>query len=105
MGRMIGEYLLALEALEATQLVLSVVGPADDARTRALFEAARAVPDPRCLVELGRPGASRYPYPGEPAVFLCSNEACSMPVTEPAALAAQARGFLADAEPREPEVE
>lgn len=93
MGRMVGEYLLALETLDAGHVVLSVVGP-DDERTRALHEAAVRFYDPTRLVELGRPGASRYPYPGEPAIFLCTGEACSMPVTDPAALADAAQRFL-----------
>ncbi|MFK7991373.1 MAG: thioredoxin domain-containing protein [Sandaracinaceae bacterium] len=94
LGRMVGDFLLALEELEAGHVVLSVVGP-DTPETQALFAAAQSFDDPRALVELGRPGASRYPYPGEPAVFLCSGEACSMPVSEPAALEAAARAFLA----------
>lgn len=94
MGRMVGEYLLALETLESGHLVLSVVGP-DDEATRALHEAAARFYEPTALVELGRPGASRYPFPGEPAVFLCTGEACSMPVTNPAELEPAARSFLA----------
>ena len=45
-------------------------------------------------VELGRPGASRYPYPGEPAAYLCDDEACSLPVHDPAELAGAAERFL-----------
>ncbi|HJL17869.1 MAG TPA: hypothetical protein RMH99_19545, partial [Sandaracinaceae bacterium LLY-WYZ-13_1] len=92
-GRMVGEPLLALEELAAGHLLLSVVGP-DTPATHALHRAAVALADPRRLVELGRPGAGRYPYPGEPAVFLCSETACSMPVTDPDALADAARAFL-----------
>lgn len=94
LGRMIGELLLALEAARDGHLVLSVVGPDDDARTRPLFEAAQRIAEPTRLVELGRPGASRYPYPGEPAVFLCSSTACSMPVYRPAELAEAVATFL-----------
>ncbi len=94
LGRMMGEYLLALELARVSHVVLSVVGP-DEPRTRALHRAALALDDPTCLVELGRPGASRYPYPGEPAVFLCTGEACSLPITDPSALASAARAFLA----------
>lgn len=94
LGRMVGEYLLALDALEHGHIVLSVVGPSEDPRTEALHRAAVAVRDPTRLVELGRPGASRYPYPGEPAVFLCTSEACSMPVFAPDELEPAARAFL-----------
>ncbi len=93
LGRMIGEYLLALELASSGNVVLSVVGP-EDARTAALHRAALAFADPTRLVELARPGASRYPYPGEPAVFLCSGESCSMPITDPDALDDTARAFL-----------
>ena len=96
MGRMVGETLLALENVNAGWVVLSVVGP-DTPETNALYEAARDLHHPMALVELGRPGASRYPYPGEPAVFLCSGEACSMPVTEAAQLGPAARAFLESA--------
>ena len=93
LGRMVGEYLLALEALDAGYVLLSVVGP-DDPRTTALHRAAVDLYEPTRLVELGRPGASRYPYPGEPAVFLCTSEACSMPVTDPSELRESALSFL-----------
>ncbi len=96
-GRRIGEYLMALEALRAPYVLLSVVGP-DDAPTRALVAAARALPHPNELVEVGRPGESRYPYPGEPAVYLCNESRCSIPVTDPNALASAATRFLAPAE-------
>lgn len=93
LGRMVGEPLLALEELESGFVILSVVGP-DDPRTEALHRAAMANTYPLRLVELGRPGASRYPYPGEPAIFLCSGEACSMPVTDASELEASAHAFL-----------
>jgi uncharacterized protein YyaL (SSP411 family) len=93
LGRMIGEYLIALELAASSHVLFSVVGP-DEPRTRALHSAALRYVDPTRLVELSRPGASRYPYPDEPAVFLCTRTACSMPVTDPLALAPAARAFL-----------
>src|SRR5690606_27273552 len=93
LGRMVGEYLIALELAAAGPVLLSIVGP-DDARTDALHDAALRFVEPTRLVELGRPGASRYPYPGEPALFLCTRDACSLPVTDPAALVPAARAFL-----------
>lgn len=93
LGRMVGEVLLALETVRDGHLVLSVVGP-EAPRTRALFDAALRIDEPTRLVELGRPGASRYPYPGEPAVFLCSATACSMPVYDPAELPTAVATFL-----------
>jgi len=94
MGRMVGELLLALEAVEHGHLVLSVVGPADRPETATLHRAALFVAEPTRLVELGRPGASRYPYPGDPAVFLCTRQACSMPVYDPAELADRVASFV-----------
>jgi len=92
-GRMVGEFLLALEMVSNGQVVLSVVGP-ESAETSALYDAAVRFYDPTRLVELGRPGASRYPYPGQSAVFLCTSQACSMPVYDPAALASSVSSFL-----------
>jgi hypothetical protein len=92
-GRKIGDYLLALEELEAGYAILSVVGP-DVAATRALHEAALRYPHPLRIVELAQPGRSRYPYPGEPAIYLCTEDACSMPISEPSALAQLADAFI-----------
>ncbi|MCB9595554.1 MAG: thioredoxin domain-containing protein [Sandaracinaceae bacterium] len=93
LGRMVGELLLALEAARDGYLVLSVVGP-EDPRTSALYDAALRIDEPTRLVELGRPGEGRYPYPGEPAVFLCSSQACSMPVFVPDELPSAVATFL-----------
>ena len=93
LGRMVGEFLLALEAARDGFVVLSVVGP-ESPETGALHRAALQLYDPTRLVELGRPGHSRYPYPGQPAVFLCTHVACSMPVFEPDALASSVGSFL-----------
>ncbi|MEM9074819.1 MAG: DUF255 domain-containing protein [Myxococcota bacterium] len=97
LGRRGGEVLMALEELERPYVLVSVVGP-DDEATRALHEAALALPVPARIVELGRPGASRYPFPGVASAYLCNAEACSIPVDDPAALEAAARRFLAAAE-------
>lgn len=93
LGRKVGEYLMALEELEAPYVLVSVVGP-DDERTRALRAAAFRLAHPNRLVELGRPGESRYPYPGAPAAYLCNAEACSVPVSDPSELPAAAERFL-----------
>lgn len=85
-GRQVGELALALAERAQPYAILSVVGPEDDPRTEALHHAALTLEGPR-LVELGRPGASRYPYPGAPAAYLCNADACSVPVEEPERLA------------------
>ncbi|MBX3248827.1 MAG: thioredoxin domain-containing protein [Myxococcales bacterium] len=92
-GRTIGELALALDELAAPYVLVSVVGPAGDARADALHRAALALPPPR-LVELGRPGASRYPYPDVPAAYLCDAVSCSVPVGDGGELRAAAARFL-----------
>lgn len=94
LGRKVGEYLLALEALSAPHVIFSVVGPRDRPETAALYRAALHFYEPTRVMELGRPGASRYPYPDEPAIFLCTEDSCSMPVTDPADFAQRAGEFL-----------
>lgn len=92
-GRRVGDYLLALEELIGPYVLLSIVGP-DDETTAALHRASFELPLPQRLVELDRPGEGRYPFPGRPAVFLCNEAACSMPVSDPSELAAQAAAIL-----------
>ncbi|MCA9535756.1 MAG: thioredoxin domain-containing protein [Myxococcales bacterium] len=85
-GRKVGALLLALERARSGYFLLSVVGEPDDPATRELHAAALLLQRPDRLVELGVPGSSRYPYPGAAAVYLCSHEACSMPLQTPAQL-------------------
>lgn len=95
-GRKIGDYAIALELLHRGSMIFSVVGPAGDPRTVALHRAALAARLPNAVVEVGRPGASRYPYPGQPAIYLCSADACSMPLTDPSIVAEHGRDFARD---------
>lgn len=92
-GRRAGDLLIALEQMVAPYVLVSVVGP-DDEPTQALHNAAFRMPVINRLVELGRPGESRYPFPGEPAAFMCNQDSCSRPMFEPEAVAEAARGFL-----------
>lgn len=96
-GRMVGEYLLALEALRYTPVELTVVGGRDDPRAVALRQAALGLYEPRALVTQSEPGA-RYPDRGQPAVYLCTDTACSQPITDPARLQGAARDFIASLE-------
>lgn len=86
-GRKVGALLLALERARSGYFLLSVVGESGDPAMQALHRAALQLQRPDRLVELGTPGASRYPYPGEAAVYLCSRDACSLPFTDAEALA------------------
>jgi hypothetical protein len=53
------------------------------------------------VLELGRPG-ERYPDIGKPAVYLCTESACSTPITDPARQPALADAFLAESLPASP---
>lgn len=92
-GRTVGELALALDELASRYVLVSVVGPAEDPRTEALHHAALTLPPPR-LVELGRPGASRYPYPDVPAAYLCDAVSCSVPVDDGGELRSSVARFL-----------
>lgn len=94
-GRDLGEYLLALEELEAEHLIFTIVGPRDRPQSEMLRHAAVTFYYPARVVESAEPGRGRYPYPGEPALFLCSGESCSMPITLPTEVHEAARAFLA----------
>lgn len=100
-GRIIGQLLLGLEAVLEPIVDVTVVGSLDDARTRALHLAALRYPEPRAVLEVGRPG-ERYPDIGKPAVYLCTESACSTPITDPARLPALADEFLRESLPARP---
>ncbi|MDQ3034354.1 MAG: AGE family epimerase/isomerase, partial [Myxococcota bacterium] len=93
LGRKVGEYAIALELALREHVVVHVVGSPDDPRTDALRRAALAWDDPRRLVETAAPGQGRYPYPGEPAAFLCGASSCSLPISDPALLAQAGDAF------------
>lgn len=91
-----GDYALALEAALAPYAVLTVVGPLEDPRTQALLASARNYDHPSRLLRHDAPGEGKYPYPGEPVLYLCNDNACSMPVHDPAGVAAAADTFMAE---------
>ena len=93
-GRMIGDYLLALDELAHAPLHFDVVGRAGDADTSALLAAARAVYAPGKIVALSAPG-DEHPDIGRAAVYICSDRVCSSPVTDPVKVADEARTVLA----------
>jgi hypothetical protein len=92
-GRIVGTYLLALEELLQPGLDATVVGDPDDPRTPALHRAVLAWPEPRAALELDRPGR-RYPDIGKPAVYLCTETACSSPITDPDRVAELGNAFV-----------
>lgn len=93
-GRMIGDYLFALETALAPEVMFSVVGPLEDERTRRLAQVARSLYAPNAVVDLSAPEGSHYPYPGEPTVYLCSSTACSSPISDPALLESALSSFV-----------
>jgi uncharacterized protein YyaL (SSP411 family) len=70
------------------------MGFTDDARTRALYDAAYRVYAPHGLLKREQPDDSRYPYPDRPALCLCSDSACSPPVTAPEELPTALSAFV-----------
>ncbi|GAB4217194.1 MAG: hypothetical protein OHK0013_44430 [Sandaracinaceae bacterium] len=94
-GRILGDFLLGAFLATHERPIAHVVGPPDDPRTIALFDAALRAADLRTRVELAAPSEGRYPYRGEPSLFACSLSACAAPVTDPDAV----RGALAQLGP------
>ena len=97
-GRIIGKFLLGLESVLMPTVDVTVVGAPADERTQALRRAALRYPEPRAVVESSLPG-ERYPDTGKPAVYLCTQTACSSPITDPQQLPARADEFLAQSLP------
>ncbi|MBK6920873.1 MAG: thioredoxin domain-containing protein [Deltaproteobacteria bacterium] len=98
-GRIVGSYLMGLEEVVMPIVDITVVGDlGDGGATAALHRAALAIYEPRAVIELQHPG-ERYPDVGKPAVYLCTQTACSTPITKPARLAATAAAFIADSLP------
>jgi hypothetical protein len=73
---------------------VAISGARDDVRTRALLHAANGSWMPDAVLAWGDPDgvellADRPPVDGAPAAYVCENFVCTLPVTEPAQLAAQ----------------
>lgn len=100
-GRIIGQLLLGLEDVLAPTVDVTVVGLPEDPRTTALHLAALGYYEPRAVLERSRPG-ERYPDIGKPAVYLCTESACSSPITDPKRLHALADEFLRESLPAQP---
>lgn len=90
-GRLAGELALAIEWLTTGAVEISVLGEPSDPRTQALYTAARASYEPRKVLHHEAPG--RYPDPGVPAIYVCSEEACSRAITDADAVSAEVAKF------------
>ena len=93
-GRMVSSYLLALEELLFTSVDITIVAADKDARAR-LLAAARAADEPRKTVDVSPPG-ERYPDIKRAAAYICSESACSTPISDPAELGERLRVFTAE---------
>lgn len=93
-GRTIGNYLLGVEEALMPTIDVTVVGAADSSLTDDLFLDAIALADPRVVIDRSLPG-ERYPDIGAPAVYMCTDSACSPPIKDGEDLAASADAFLA----------
>jgi uncharacterized protein YyaL (SSP411 family) len=91
-GRLVGNLALALDLMLSGPLEFTVVGSADDPRARALFAASTRVYEPRKAQHYEAPG--RYPDRGQPSLFICNDQACSAPITDPERVAEQAARFV-----------
>jgi uncharacterized protein YyaL (SSP411 family) len=92
--------LLAAADLLVEAATVVVAGDPADPRTAALLTAARSAPDPAVVVLCtpdaaglpeGHPAHGKGPGPDGPAATVCRASICSLPVTDPAALAAMLR--------------
>ena len=93
-GRMLGQYALALAEATFTPVDVTVVGDRGDPSTVTLHRAALRLDDPRAVLSVSPPGL-RYPDIGAPAVYLCTDSACSTPIRDAEKLPAAALKFLA----------
>ena len=93
-GKILGRYLVALALDQATRFDITIVAAPGNSTGDALWRAALALWEPRATIERSEPG-QRYPEIGEPAAYLCSDRACSRPITDPERLAAIAESFTA----------
>jgi hypothetical protein len=92
-GRIVGTYLLALEELELLRVEVTVSGDREDPRTEDLLATAVRWYEPRAIVRSDSEH-ERYPDIGRPAVYLCTDTACSSPITDPRMFIAKANAFV-----------
>jgi uncharacterized protein YyaL (SSP411 family) len=90
-GRIIGELAVALETITSDYVEFTIVGDRTLAQAKQLFDSGRAIYEPRKLLHFEQPG--RYPDLGRPVMFICSMDACSVPIFETGDVALQAENF------------
>lgn len=94
-----GWALAVLEAILDGPREVAVIGPPDDAATRALHAVALRAPAPGLVVAVGPPGSDvpallqdRPLVDGRPAAYVCRGFVCDRPTTSTDELAAKLRG-------------
>src|SRR4029077_5622236 len=93
-GQFAASYANAVARALAEPLVVTVVGPADDALAVALWRRARATTDPASSVHRLEPGrdADKFARLGFPAdrvaAYVCIGTVCSAPIADEASRAA-----------------
>ncbi len=90
-GKITGSLAMALEIITAGYVELSVVGDEKDSRTQGLLKAGRNVFEPRKLVHIEATG--RYPLRDAPAMYICNDERCTLPIYDPDNVPTQASLF------------
>jgi uncharacterized protein len=80
-GRDVGEYLIALRELLEPGPKLTVVGSLDAAATRAFAAAVARLPIPGRVVERRAPD-KKFADLGRPALYVCTDDFCSAPLTD-----------------------
>ena len=90
-GRITGNLALTTELLTAGYVEFSIVGNPSDPIARALFESARQIYEPRKVLHYELAG--RYPERDRPALYICSAQACSVPIYNVPRVAIEAQKF------------
>lgn len=90
-GRIIGNLAVALETLTSEYVEFTVVGSTNQPQAQRLFETGRAYYEPRKLLHYEQPG--RYPDLGQPVMYICSQNACSVPIFDSKGVANQAAKY------------
>ena len=90
-GRITGNLAMALELLTTGYVEFSVVGDPEIPQSLALLKAGQSVFEPRKVVHFEAPG--RYPKLSQPALYICNDVACSIPIFKPEDVAMQAKRF------------
>ncbi|MFT4564411.1 MAG: hypothetical protein ACI9BW_004174 [Gammaproteobacteria bacterium] len=90
-GKVTGNLAMALEFISAGYVEFSVVGDAQDPTAQALLKAGQSVFEPRKVVHFESPG--RYPDRGRSAMYICNDDACSLPIYDAEVVAVEAKKF------------